>query len=310
MRFSKCSFVAILSVAIQTPKITAGWIFPDRTAQQKTPLNRGCSIMSSRSLMTELYSAADDDSSTKTLDVCMSPGCVADGAETTLLKLRALSSSCQDSITISRGVCCSLCGNGPVAMDPASGKKHRKITTNQKILDLLGIDSKNLDPNQEAVLEGIDLCLKGDQDFGRRNYKGASKFYAQGIEKGMTAAIALGGDNPVALEWVVKALSNEGTCKVKMNDMDGAIVSAGTAYQLSQKRSSESLEVLQEAYQAKKQTSEEFEALQALFQLYKEEEEAQKGLKPARRKKVTPMEQNKRRSLEFRLSQLEATVKS
>lgn len=114
----------------------------------------------------------------------------------------------------------------------------------------------------------------------------------------------------MALEWVVKALSNEGTCKVKMNDMDGAIVSAGTAYQLSQKRSSESLEVLQEAYQAKKQTSEEFEALQALFQLYKEEEEAQKGLKPARRKKVTPMEQNKRRSLEFRLSQLEATVKS
>ncbi len=310
---SKCSLLAVLLyIAIEKPKITAGWIASKHTILPKGRLNLRSNDMKRRNPTTERFSAAadDDESSTKTLDVCMSPGCVADGAETTLLKLRALSSSCEESTTISRGVCCSLCGNGPVAMDQGSGKKHRKITNNQKILDLLGIDSKNLDPNQAAILEGIDLCLKGDQDFQRRNYKGASQSYAQGIEKGMTAAIAVGGDDPVALEWVVKALCNEGTCKVKTADMDGAILSAGTAYQLSQKRSAESLEVLQEAYQAKKQTKEELEALQALFCLYQEEEETQKGLKPARRKRVTPMEANKRRSLEFRLTQLEATVKS
>lgn len=212
---------------------------------------------------------------------------------------------------ITQGVCCSLCGNGPVARDPVSGKKHRKITTNKKIVDLLEIE--NLDPNQEAVLEGIDLCLQGHQELKRKNYKGAAQHYAKAIETGMAAAIALGSNDDnsiVALEWVIQALCNEGICKLKTADVDGAIVSAGTAYQLSLKTSSDSLEVLQEAYGAKKEARKELEALQALFILYEQQEEAQKGLKPARRKRITPMEANKRRTLGFRLSQLEATVKT
>ncbi len=246
---------------------------------------------------------------TKTLEVCLSPGCVADGAETALLKLKSLCS--RTDMDITQGVCCSLCGNGPVARDPVSGKKHRKITTNKKIVDLLEIE--NLDPNQEAVLEGIDLCLQGHQELKRKNYKGAAQHYAKAIETGMAAAIALGSNDDnsiVALEWVIQALCNEGICKLKTADVDGAIVSAGTAYQLSLKTSSDSLEVLQEAYGAKKEARKELEALQALFILYEQQEEAQKGLKPARRKRITPMEANKRRTLGFRLSQLEATVKT
>ena len=299
------SLVALLLV-LETPRGTQGLIIPKKNSRQldSAPLFRN----SGRKLTT-ITSALFATEDTKTLEVCLSPGCVADGAETTLLKLKALSPSCSN-LEVTQGVCCSLCGNGPVAIDPKSGKKHRKITTNKKIIDLLQIET--MDPNQEAVLKGIDLCLLGDQDLKRKNYKGAAQNYAKGIEKGMTAAIALGSndDTTVALEWVVKALCNEGHCKLKFADIDGAIVSAGTAYQLSQKTSSESLEVVQEAYEAKKEKPKELGALQALFVLYEQEEEAQKGLKPSRRKKITPMEANKRRNLEFRLSQLEATVKT
>ncbi len=299
------SLVALLLV-LETPRGIQGLIIPKTDSRQ---LDSASWFRNSRQKLTTTTSALFAAEDTKTLEVCLSPGCVADGAETTLLKLRALSPSCLN-LEVKQGVCCSLCGNGPVAIDPKSGKKHRNITTNKKIIDLLEIEA--MDPNQEAVLEGIDLCLLGDQDLKRKNYKGAAQNYANGIEKGMTAAIALGSndDSTVALEWVVTALCNEGLCKLKFSDIDGAIVSAGTAYQLSQKTSSESLEVLQEAYEAKKEKPKELEALQALFVLYKQQEEAQKGLKLARRKKITPMEANKRRNLEFRLSQLEATVKT
>ena len=298
---------AVLALLVlEQVKVTTGWMLQRQHHNHPSSV---CKRSETASTLLFVATAADEQpvTATKTLEVCVSPGCVADGAETALLKLQALASS---DVAITRGVCCSLCGNGPITRDPESGKKHRKITTNQKILQLLELED-NRDPNQEAVLEGIDLCLKGDQDLQRRNYKGASQNYAKGMERGMSAAIVLGGDtNPVALEWVIKALCNEGTCKLKLNDIEGAILSAGTAYQLSQQKSSESLEVLQEAYQSTKQSQEELQALCSLFRLYKEQEEAQKGLRPARRKRISPMEANQRRSLEFRLQQLEATVKT
>lgn len=267
--------------------------------------------------------------------MCLSPGCVADGAEGVLLKLQALAPSCRETtsscaekynIVVTRGVCCSLCGNGPIARDPVTGKKHRKLTSNQKILALLGLNNAGgtLDPNQEAVLEGIDLCLKGDADLQRKNYKGAIQHYARGVQRGMNAAIALSSNiiiiksdndnvndnnNDTSLQWVVKALCSEATAKLHTKDIDGTIISAHTAYMLSQKRSSESLEALQEAYQTKGDDNNERMVLEALFALYEaQEQEAAASKTTARRKRPNPMEANKRRNLGFRLSKLQATL--
>jgi hypothetical protein len=77
--------------------------------------------------------------------VCLSPGCVADGAEDTLERFQAMA---PPHIIIEAGVCSSLCGNGPVVLmnppehgDAAMKKKtpavrHRKVK-GDKILELL-----------------------------------------------------------------------------------------------------------------------------------------------------------------------------
>ena len=255
--------------------------------------------------------------------MCLSPGCVADGAEGVLLKLQALAPSCaatttieeNTNIVVARGVCCKLCAYGPAARDRMTGRKHRKLAdSNQKIVALLSLDAGiTMDPNQEAVLEAIDLCLKGDADLQRKKYKGAIQHYAKGIQRGMNAAITLNSSNDndndtSALQWVVQALCNEATAKLHTKDTDGTIISAQTAYMLSQKRSSKSLEALQEAYQTRGDDTNERMVLKALFALYEQQEqdEAASNIPKARRKRPDPMEANKRRNLGFRLSKLQA----
>lgn len=247
----------------------------------------------------------------KTLEVCLSPGCVADGAQNVLSKLEALESSCE-GVIITRGVCCSLCGSGPIAREPGSGRKHRRITSNNKILRLLSSsDTYLVNPNQETVLESIDFCSRGDEDLRRKNYKGAIQLYAKALETGMKAAIALNNENENennTLQWVINALCNEAYCKFQIKDVVGTIVSAKTAYQMSKKKSSESLEVLQEVYESIKEENKELEALEALFLLYEQQEEEDK-VKPMRlRKRLSPMELGKRRSLGFRLSKLQTSL--
>jgi len=258
------------------------------------------------------------ESTGTTVEICVSPACAADGAEGVLSKLRALESSSPEhnSVGFARGVCCSLCGNGPVARDTGSGKTHRKLTSNQKILGLLSLDAENLDPDQEAVLEAIDACLEGDKALQRKNYQGAMQHYANGIGGGMNAAIALSKreesgseDAPVSLQWVIKALCGEAEATLRSGDAPGAVVPAATAFQLSKKRSVESLEILQEAYQSTKKENEELDALETLFELYEKQEEDESKLPRARRKRQTPMEKNKRRTLGFRLSRLQSTIK-
>jgi len=274
----------------------------------------------SRSRLEAATASASSTEAKPTLEVCFSPGCVADGAEGVLTKLSAL--SCNDeSIVVAKGVCCSLCGNGPVAIEPSTGKKHRRLTSNQKLLELLRLDADKVTPSQTAVLEGIDLCLKGDAELSRNNYKGALQHYATGIGRGMAAAIELSGDSSnensddnvdngdnQSLDWVVRALSSEATCKLRTGDVEGAIVSAGTAHQLSQKRSQGALEVLQEAYQTQGDDRNELAALETLTALYEEQAQAEAGLPLRKRKRLTVMEENQRRNLGFRLSSLRAKL--
>lgn len=200
----------------------------------------------------------------------------------------------------------------PESPNTDSGRKHRRITSNNKILRLLSSsDTYLVNPNQETVLESIDFCNRGDEDLRRKNYKGAIQLYAKALETGMKAAIALNNENENennTLQWVINALCNEAYCKLQTKDVVGTIVSATTACQMSKKKSSESLEVLQEVYESIKEENKELEALEALFLLYEQQEEEDK-VKPMRlRKRLSPMELGKRRSLGFRLSKLQTSL--
>jgi hypothetical protein len=247
---------------------------------------------------------------TKTLEVCLSPGCLADGAEGVLLKMQALVAT--PDMEVVSGVCCSLCGNGPVVMDVECGKKYRKVSE-QKILDILLQDeatsSSSLDPNQQAVLEGFNLCFEGGEALNNNDYSAAVEKFSMGIDMGLEAALVLdeqrkSDDDTGAttasngLKWLIVARCNEAKAKLGMgDDMEGAIASAQSAYDLSGKTSTESLELLHEACQRKGDDVGELNALKSLFDLPEPE-------------KPSAMQTNKRRSLGFRLAKLKATVKS
>ena len=255
--------------------------------------------------------AAAATATTKVLEVCLSPGCLADGAEGLMLKLKALAAP-NSGCEIAPGVCCSLCGNGPVAIDPSTGKKHRRITTDDKILGLLfggGGGGDESDPRRSAILEGVNACLEGDEDLRRNNHRGAIRHYARGLAAGMNPAIELASGGASSLEWVVHALCGEAEAKLGTSDTEGAVLSAGTAYQLSGKTSMKSLEVLREAYETKgDDPRKELEVLEALTGLYEDEEERQAKLPRPKRKRLSPMEANKRRTLGFRLDTLRSTL--
>mmetsp|Transcript_23861 Transcript_23861/g.30049 ORF Transcript_23861/g.30049 Transcript_23861/m.30049 type:complete len:121 (-) Transcript_23861:205-567(-) len=67
------------------------------------------------------------------LEVCLSPGCIADGGEATLKKCMALAPP--DKVTVRKGGCVSACGNGPVARE--NDKIIHKRVTDVAIVPLL-----------------------------------------------------------------------------------------------------------------------------------------------------------------------------
>ena len=179
-------------------------------------------------------SSSSTTSSIRNLEVCMSPGCIADGADQALLKLQALSSSSSSSITgdgtddndavgvvVKPGVCCSLCGNGPVVFDKSNNKKYRNVLlSNDKILDIVlsssddddnvndGDDDDDDDDgnnsnistrsrsNMNKILDGINLYFDGDKAL-------KSKDYISAIEK-YTMAIDIGMKNPIIISIIEK----------------------------------------------------------------------------------------------------------
>ena len=240
---------------------------------------------------------------TKIIEVCLSPGCVADGADGALLKLQALAPS---DVSVVPGVCCSLCGNGPVVMEE-SNKKHRRVSE-KKIIEILTEDS-NLDSNQEKILEGFNLAMEGDGALEKNDFTTAAERYAKAMEIGFDAAVSIvesqestssesPEDNaPQSLKWVISARRNEAKAMLGLKDAAGAISSAELAFELSCNTCTKSLEILQEACQMKGDEIGELNALIALFDLPEPQKQA-------------PMEANKRRSLGFRLAKLKATVGS
>jgi hypothetical protein len=243
----------------------------------------------------------------KMYEVCLSPGCIADGAQVTLDKLQALA---PPGVSVKPGVCCSLCGNGPVVLE-GENKKHRRVS-GKKLLDLLVEEKGDLSPQQQAIAEGYDLVTEAATALYGKDYSKAVQLYEEGIAKALKPAMDLQeareqglengivGDEapcvPAGLEWLIKARQGEATARLQIGDSDGAVVAAQAACEVSRNSSPEVFELLHEVFKSTGDESGELSALQALFDLPEPE-------------KLTTIIANKRRQLGFRLAKLERDVK-
>jgi len=225
--------------------------------------------------------------------VCLSPGCVADGAHKTLDKLQAVA---PPEVNVVAGTCESLCGNGPVVIQPCDKKKvvHRRIS-GDALLDLLS--EYAIDPN---LLEGYDLVSQAHDLFMKKVYQDAIPLYEKGIAMALEPSKALlpldeqveDKGFPQRLEWLVRAYREDAEARLQVGDKDGASVSARAACDLSNNADSPSLDVLATVYQACNDNRGELKALQAMFALPED---------PNMPRAVA----NRRRTLGFRLAKLE-----
>ena len=263
--------------------------------------------------------SAKQEQTTITYEVCLSPGCLADGAQSTLNQLMSLA---PPGVEVKPGVCCSLCGNGPVVLDDANGKKYKKVVARTaKVLDLvepLGVGEDSDDSTgklqkiksiQQAILEGYDLISEASKAFATNDFSKASTLYEAAIGKALEPAKELqrereefaGGCNGDAsttggLSFLVEAYQGQAKAQSKLGNGDAAIAAARAACDLSQCNSLEPLEVLQELCESHKDGEGELWALRTYFDLPEPE-------------KPTTMMSNKRRSLGFRLAKLECSLK-
>lgn len=225
-------------------------------------------------------------------EICMSPGCVADGADRLLSKMKALAPL---DVSVKPGGCVSLCGNGPIVLD-GNNKKNRKVS-DKKLVELL-FGEGGMTSEQQAVFDAFDVVSEAGDRLEQKDYEKAAEMYGKGIDMGLEAALSLGapsdGDGPPSegLRWLVDARNAEAAAKLNLRDADGAIESAESARELSKDSSLPALELLQESYAAKGDPEAELKALRTYFGLPEPE-------------KMTTMQANKRRNLGFRLQKLE-----
>jgi len=164
-------------------------------------------------------SSNQKDASTPTIitsswHVCLSPGCVADGAHATLAKLKALA---PPGTQICPGPCESQCGKGPIVTAVVNHETTAATTTvranaNQKkviysrmtgnaLLDLLllannnsnsGIVPPTYDEMNPCLLEGYELVEQANDYFRiQHDYKRAIPLYEAGIELAVTPAMEM-----------------------------------------------------------------------------------------------------------------------
>ena len=158
-------------------------------------------------------------------EVCLSPGCVADGAQATLERMQALA---PPHVVVQAGTCSSLCGNGPVVLQDnnqdVTKKKpttHRKVK-HDKILQLLYPppqeqvvadpgpppalplnDVRRMHPPKptittivkseppQALIQGYNLVLEADQAFEKKDYQTALQLYEKAVQVSFSTAIDL-----------------------------------------------------------------------------------------------------------------------
>jgi tetratricopeptide (TPR) repeat protein len=122
--------------------------------------------------------------------VCLSPGCVADGALKTYEQLLALA---PPHVIVEAGSCHSLCGNGPVidatptvksTTSSSSNNKRMRKVSGPKVLQLL--QDEGVIPE---LAEGYALVLKGDEAFAARQYSHAIELYEKAVQMAFRPAM-------------------------------------------------------------------------------------------------------------------------
>lgn len=235
-------------------------------------------------------------------EVCLSPGCLADGAQQTLDKLQALA---PPGNLVVPGVCCSLCGNGPVVMSPneKTTTKHRRVR-NKKIFDLF-LDESEPESIPEPLIQGFEASLEAEEAFQKNDFEKAAGLFETAVETAFEAAMDLqsareeaGTENvaksgiPAGLLWLVQARRNEATAKLELGDVDGAALAAQASCEIAQNKCADSLEVLANVYEKMGDTKAELDALNIYFDLPVEDN-------------LPTQVANKRRALGFRKQRLE-----
>lgn len=267
---------------------------------------------------------------TTCLEVCLSPGCVADGAQETLEKLKALAPP--DRIRIVPGGCVSGCGKGPIVRElqdkEGPGKKknvnviHRRVgavngceTLLTSLLNDSG-DSEDKDGDDltntipPKLIEGYDSVVQAHDTMKKKDFVAAASLYSKGIQ--LAGPIATKNNyfpcedreekstsiTPVHLEWLVKAYCSQAEAYLQTKDLENAYESACEACSLSQNSDFLCLDTLSVVCQAKKDSEGEFKALQTYFALDTDVEEH-----------LLPRDvANRRRELGFRLAKLEREI--
>jgi hypothetical protein len=253
-------------------------------------------------------------------EVCLSPGCVADGATATLEKLQALA---PPNVIVKGGGCSSACGNGPIVIRSSTNtgsttnkKTFRRISTD-KIYGLFA-DNEGIAVDSRLA-HGYDMVIQADQAFSSKNFQLARDLYAEAVAMAYDAAMETNaqrravqdsdttggisnGQNlvsPKGLQWMIRTRRNQALSTLKLMDagnsranVAGALVAAQDACALSNDACSESFQVLAEVYRCMGDTGSEITALRRVF-------EVSDGAKLSFEAKT------ERRELGFRLTKLE-----
>ena len=236
------------------------------------------------------------------LEVCTSPGCVADGAKSTLAKLKALappSSQTDPGIVVKEGRCASACGSGPVVMETsgpiarnedgsdatttADVRVVHKWIKDEALLKLLeggAADGNGGDEigfqTSEDVIRGYELYEQANDmvKLKRRHTAETAELYQQAIDiAAETVLLTMISEDdaefilPPNVEWFVDCYRQLATSKLATFDRDGALEAAQMACDITRSNDIASLEVMAEVCKAKVDNEGELAALRKIFEL-------------------------------------------
>ena len=209
-------------------------------------------------------------------------------------------------VIVETGSCVSLCGSGPVVMvsskEDGHETKEKRIAEEERILQLLYPEG-----NVPAdLIQGYHLVQSGDEAFGQEKFAQALALYEQAVNVAFRSAVELenerdsllnklgdGSNNPQTstktttttttsrskkttrvpkgLEWLIRARRNEASCKLKLNDVDGAMLAAQASCNLSRNTSAESFLILAEIYKIEGGLEGEAQALEKAISLWNDD---------------------------------------
>jgi len=274
----------------------------------------------------------------------MSPGCLADGAKDNLLKLQALapsSASTGSIVQVCEGGCQSLCGSGPIVVIDGT-KKMTKVKRNEKLLPVLqdSTSSKEQDEDtskspvwtadQRKLFEALDLLdAAQEQKQDKTKLNEANELYTKAIGLGIELYNIKNEDDEdqsdprktsmEQLAWLIEAMQSQADCLSELRLYSDSAVVMKSATQVCRSffgssRTSDNdnnettvkylyacLERCQAALEqennkpsskAQNTKSDELEALEELLALSPPSD-------------LSTTQQNKRRSLGFRLQKLQ-----